>query len=71
MVLAIFRRFFVWMIPVHCLKSLEFQRFCGFDYFCVDNPSMCYTNKREFYNYLRVSYAISVPDGTVTPAPRR
>ncbi len=27
---------------------------------------MCYTNKREFYNYLRVSYAMSVPDGTVT-----
>lgn len=27
---------------------------------------MCYTNKREFYNCLRVSYAMSVPDGTVT-----
>lgn len=27
---------------------------------------MCYTNKREFYNYLRVSYAMSVPDEQAT-----
>lgn len=34
--------------------------------FCVNNPSMCYTNKSYFCNYLRVRYSRSVPNGRAT-----